>query len=205
MISSMRTAISILLLVTACGGVGPEPDGVPEFTGVSPAVTREWFPNWVVDEGLMPSVNEAIKRWTRASCLDIQLTEGQGTIWFYVDVIPPDADDGVDPAGEVGPDLVNPLWAQVEEHNEHESFIALHELGHRLGLYHGTRGIMFETIAPAEEYIGEEALTELCSLRNCGCFNPEEPPPPAPPPVRMCQTLIYDPVTGYRDTLAPCP
>ena len=149
----------------------PAPVIVQEFSG-APDPQREWFPNWVIDDELMPSVSEAVTRWSNASCLDIQIVTQQGTLWFYVHEIPKDEASGLHPLGMTGPDNFNPLWVEMIK-SDVEAYVALHEMGHRLGLDHTDDEIMTDRFTPSEFYIGEDTLTKLCTLRNCGCFNAE--------------------------------
>lgn len=163
--------IAMLCLSCASGVEIPAPVVVQEFTGVAEP-EREWFPNWVIDDGLMPSVSQAVTRWSNASCLDIQIVPQQGTLWFYVDEIPKDEESGLDPLGMTGPDTFNPLWVELIQ-SDVEDYVALHEMGHRLGLDHAENEIMTDRFTPSEFYIGENTLIKLCTMRNCGCFNPE--------------------------------
>lgn len=144
------------------------------------------FWNKVVNAELLPHAEYAIDRWIDASCLDIRIGD-TGVEWTLVPEVLDD--DGKPRMGVTGPNRIHPEYVRVSSAYNYKDRTSTHELGHRLGLDHVDEGgpnLMSSRntvekdaenhIILRYEQISEAALMELCTMRDCGCFNPEPTP-----------------------------
>lgn len=194
----VRVVTTLMFLATGCSASG-QASPAPVFEVMAAPAPSAEYGNRVFDEGLLGPVTTAAERWRNASCLDIQVVDGEeGTLWYYTEEELPPAK--YDLLGSTDPDLDNPLWVVMEHHEPLvEERVALHEMGHRLGLLHDETEVMIEAVTPLEWFIGEKTLAKLCEIRDCSCFNPEPQPQP-----KQCQTITWTPGIGYSSAWGPC-
>lgn len=211
----MTKLLSLVCLVftsaasTGCAGEAADP--APVFLEApvqdsAPESEPEVFDNKVMDSELLSAVEIAAERWRAAACIDVQVN-GSGVEWTLADTIV--TEDGKQANGVLGPNRVEPTYAQVKRTAANWEHVATHEMGHRLGLQHveGSELMNERDLVNRQEglrfnHIGVEAVTQLCSIRNCGCFNPEPGPTYDASLIqpRMCQVI-----RGSVSTWEPCP
>jgi hypothetical protein len=207
----------LVFCVSASGACATaEADPAPVFLDApvqesAPEPPPEVFGNKVMDSELLSAVELAAERWRAAACVDVRV-DGTGVEWSLADSIV--MEDGKQANGVLGPNRVEPTYAQVKRtvSTSYEQ-VATHEMGHRLGIPHveglelmNERNLVNRKEGLRYNHIGVEALTALCSIRDCGCFNPEPGPEHDPSliEVRQCQTITSGP-QGTTSVWGPCP
>lgn len=211
---SVLYGIALCSATLACSSSEADPAPVfpePPAPEAAPEPPPEVFGNKVMDPELLSAVEIAAERWRAAACVDVRI-DGTGVEWSLADSIV--MEDGKQANGVLGPNRVEPTYAQVKRtvSTSYEQ-VATHEMGHRLGIPHveglelmNERNMVNRKEGLRYNHIGVEALTALCSIRDCGCFNPE----PGPEydasliEVRQCQTITSGP-QGTTSVWGPCP
>lgn len=136
------------------------------------------FENRVMDAELLPFVEAGADRWRQASCIDIRVGD-TGYPWSLVPFIREYEKDGrtLTVSGRTSVDGVIILASHA-----YKDVTVDHEFGHALGVVHMDadpnlmNSVIDELDIGRRNIITESVLTELCVIRECGCFNPEPIP-----------------------------
>lgn len=151
------------------------------------------FHNHVVDAELLPAVERAANRWSAAACLDIRI-DGTGVEWklahepLLVEALTPEGVLTIIAADALTlPGFEDPHEVLLADYINDMMLPAAHEFGHTLGIDHvmeeqpdimRPRRTVDRQLNLAWSHIGEAALSAVCVVNDCGCFNPEAGPVP---------------------------
>lgn len=173
--------ISVLGMMFAFGCADPAPEFAP------------LLDNAVVDTELSAPLELAVDRWVAATCLPLKIN-GTGVAWrvalepMLVEAeIAPGVLDMVAADGLTVPGYEAPEEVFIASYVMDKDFAVMHELGHRLGMDHNLsndpdvmsqRRVVNRTLGLRWSHLGEQSLSAVCSVQDCGCFNPESGPVP---------------------------